>query len=135
MGPVEIDRPSTWMKFRPSLCEGCFAGCCTLPVEVTEIDLLRLELISEDEALGSLKKVAKRLEKEGIAHSFRVKTKYFILTQRQNGDCRFLDEKRRCSVYDKRPQVCRRFPDIGPRPGFCPCQPQASNANDWEKRR
>ncbi|MBX9765905.1 MAG: YkgJ family cysteine cluster protein, partial [Bdellovibrionales bacterium] len=38
------------------------------------------------------------------------------------GDCYFLEAKtRRCTVYEKRPQVCRFFPErMGPKLGFCP---------------
>ena len=27
---------------------------------------------------------------------------------------------RRCTVYDKRPNTCRKHPQVGPRPGYCP---------------
>jgi Fe-S-cluster containining protein len=82
---------------------------------------MRLELITEDEAAASLKKTAKRLIKEGIVRSFFAKTGVFMIEQRYGRDCIFLGEKdRRCTVYEKRPEVCRQFPKIGPRPGFCP---------------
>jgi len=83
-----------------------------------------LELISEDEAASSLKKVAKRLIKEGVVRSFHPQVQLFVLEQRAGRDCLFLDEKTRlCSVYEKRPEVCRAFPKIGPRPGHCPSVP------------
>ena len=82
---------------------------------------MRLELITEDEAAASLKKAAKRLMKEGIVRSFLSRTGVFIMEQRAGRDCIFLGEKDRlCTVYEKRPEVCRQFPKIGPRPGFCP---------------
>jgi Fe-S-cluster containining protein len=103
------------------MCEGCFAGCCTLPLEVSAFDLIRLGLVSEDEAAASLKKVARRLSKEGIIRSYHAKSGLFIVEQRRGRDCIFLDEKSRlCTVYEKRPEVCRTFPKIGPRPGYCP---------------
>jgi Fe-S-cluster containining protein len=80
-------------------------------------------LISEDEAQGSLKRAARRLADEGIVVSFRARTGLFILSQRQNGDCIFLGETDRlCTIYDKRPDTCRNFPEVGPRPGYCPAQ-------------
>ena len=93
-----------------------------MPVEIRATDLLRLGLASEDELQGSIKKLAKRLSKEGIIQSYRSGTEFFMLTQRSNSDCYFLDEKTRlCSVYDKRPDTCRGFPaNLGPRVGFCP---------------
>lgn len=93
-----------------------------MPVEVKLEDLVRLGLVGEDEAQGSLKKVAKRLIREGLVVSYRAGTDLFMLTQKANRDCVFLDsETRRCTVYERRPGVCREFPRIGPRPGFCPC--------------
>ena len=122
MDPVEIALPSTWAPFRPSLCDGCRAGCCTLPVEVNAADLVRLGLATEDEVTSSLKRVSKRLAREGVIVSFRARTGLFILTQKNNGDCVYLDEARRCTGYEKRPETCRNFPQVGPRSGYCPTQ-------------
>lgn len=92
-----------------------------MPVEVKISDLVRLGLVSEDEALGSLKRVAKRLKNEGLISSYRQGTDLFMLTQKANRDCVFMDSKTRlCTVYERRPEVCRQFPSIGPRPGYCP---------------
>lgn len=114
------DRPSSWKKYQAGMCTSCSAACCTMPVEVKLSDLIRLEVVSEDEAGSSLKKTAKRLMKEGIIVSYRQGTDLFMLAQKANDDCLFLNEKRLCTVYDKRPEVCRQFPSIGPRPGHCP---------------
>jgi hypothetical protein len=91
-----------------------------LPLEVSAADLIRLELITEDEAAESLKKAARRLMREGIVHSFHPTSQLFIIEQRNGRDCIFLDKDRLCSIYEKRPEVCRKFPKIGPRPGWCP---------------
>lgn len=92
-----------------------------MPVEIKLSDLIRLGLTDEDEAAGSVKKLAKRLSKEGIIQSYRQGTEFFMLTQKSNSDCLFLDSVTRlCTVYEKRPDTCRQFPSIGPRPGFCP---------------
>lgn len=102
------------------MCEGCWSGCCTLPLEVSAFDLIRLELVTEDEAAVSLKKVAKKLMKEGFVKSFKANTGLFIMEQKYGRDCIFLSADRLCTVYEKRPEVCRQFPKIGPRPGYCP---------------
>jgi Fe-S-cluster containining protein len=69
------------------------------------------------------------LMKEGIISSYRQGTELFMLTQKHGRDCYFLDSKTRlCTVYDKRPGVCRDFPSIGPRPSFCPCTPKGRPA-------
>lgn len=92
-----------------------------MPVEVRLSDLIRLGLTDEDEAAGSVRKLARRLMKEGLIVSYRQGTDFFMLSQKANRDCLFLDSRTRlCTVYDKRPETCRRFPEIGPRPGFCP---------------
>ena len=118
---VDVGRPSTWVQYRAGLCDGCWGGCCTLPVEVSVNDLMRLGLVTEDEAAESLKKVARRLLKEGIIQAFQARTQLFVLQQRYGRDCLYLDEKTRlCTVYERRPEVCRKFPKIGPRPGYCP---------------
>lgn len=120
--PVDMGKPSTWVRFRPSLCEGCQADCCRLPVEVTAADLLRLGLVAPDECQGSLKRVARRLIEAGIVKSFSARTGLFTLEQRHGGDCQFLGTDRRCTVYERRPDVCREFPRIGPRPQYCPAR-------------
>jgi hypothetical protein len=122
----DAQRPSTWVPFKKTLCPGCWAGCCTLPVEVSASDLIRLELVDEEEAAVSLKAVAKRLLKERIIQAYNAKSQLFVLEQRYGRDCLFLGRDRLCTVYEKRPEVCRKFPSIGPRPGFCPAKQKKS---------
>lgn len=122
LGP--LDHLSRWSRYRPSLCKGCWAGCCRLPVEVTLEDLTRLGVVSPDETNGSLKKLTRKLHSEGTIKHFRSTTGLFTLTQKSDGTCLFLGSDARCTVYENRPQVCRHFPEIGPRPGFCPARPQ-----------
>lgn len=116
------DRPSTWKKYSSGLCQTCKGTCCTMPVEIQAEDLIRLELTTEDELNVSIKKVAKNLKKQGIISSYREGTQFFMLTQKSNSDCYFLDSKTRlCTVYEKRPNTCRQFPEtVGPRVHFCP---------------
>ena len=119
----DLDKLSNWTRFRPSLCRGCWAGCCRLPVEATADDLVRLGLLSADEAQGSLKKAARRLMAAGVVHQFRASTGLFTLAQTPDGDCIYLGkDDRLCTVYERRPSVCRRFPEVGPRPGHCPAR-------------
>lgn len=119
---IDFDRPSTWLKYRSGLCDGCRANCCRLPVEVDLEDLIRLELVPRPESPPSLKKIARRLSSEGWVQNFRGRTALFILQQTYDGDCIFLSKDRKCTVYEKRPRVCRSFPEIGPRPGYCPSE-------------
>jgi Fe-S-cluster containining protein len=119
---TDKDKPQTWIKYKESLCNSCVGTCCTMPVEVKIEDLILLRKISEDDRHISRNKLVKRLKKEGLIRSYRESTQLFMLSQRPNGDCVFLNEvSRRCDVYIDRPGVCRRFPEVmGLRPGFCP---------------
>lgn len=93
-----------------------------MPVEVKSSDLIRLNLTTQDELDQSIKKTAKRLKKEGYISSYREGTEFFMLTQKPNSECLFLDSKTRfCTVYEKRPETCRAFPSVmGTRVGWCP---------------
>lgn len=126
---VDKDKPQTWIKYKESLCRKCMGTCCTMPVEIKAEDLLRLQIISEDDLNLSRRKLVTRLRKEGIVQSYRESTQLFMLTQKPNGDCLFLNEKSRlCEVYDLRPNVCRQFPvSMGNRLGFCPMVEKSKN--------
>ena len=92
-----------------------------MPVEATLDDLVRMELISPFEAEGKLKRVANRLKKEGVVDHYNPSRAVFTLARRPNLDCVFLDaQSRRCTIYEKRPTICRNHPAVGPRPGYCP---------------
>lgn len=117
---VDKDKPRTWKKYTNGMCNGCMSYCCSMPVEIKLSDLLRLELITEDDLQDGPKKIAKKLIKEKYIKNYRQGTEFFMLESKPNGDCIFLDQNRLCSVYEKRPETCRKFPDIGPRPGHCP---------------
>lgn len=115
------DKPWTWVKYKEGMCQLCSGACCTMPVEIKASDIVRLGLADQDEVDQSPRKLAKRLIKEGIVSSYREGTGNFMLTQKSNDDCYYLDTKTRlCVVYQNRPDVCRQFPSIGPKPGTCP---------------
>jgi uncharacterized protein len=118
---VDVDEISTWTKHKQRRCSTCRANCCTMPVEVKIPDLVRMGVISEFEADEPLKKIAKRLKKEGVVERLNFKEQVFTLVRFANNDCLYLDPaSRRCNIYDRRPDTCRNHPRIGPRPGFCP---------------
>lgn len=123
---VDRDRPGSWVPYKKSLCTQCTAQCCTMPVEAKFPDLVRLGLAAEDEAEFDMDALVRRLKKEKIVRFYREKTGIFILETRNGDDCLFLDTKTRlCTVYDKRPDVCRGFPEkLGSRVGWCPYMPK-----------
>ncbi|MEZ4600415.1 MAG: YkgJ family cysteine cluster protein [Syntrophotaleaceae bacterium] len=118
-----VDHPHTWVKYHKSLCRNCRATCCSLPVEVTVDDLVRMELIDPFAAEEPAREIAKKLRKAGFIDHFNFRSEVFTLARRANDDCLFLDQKTRlCTIYQKRPATCRNHPQIGPRPGFCAYQ-------------
>jgi uncharacterized protein len=122
---ADIDRTETWIKYRNRLCDDCRAGCCTLPVEVTLADLVRMEVIDAFEAQEPAKVIARKLKKSGIVDHFNQRSALFTLAQLASGDCIYLDgATRRCTIYPRRPDTCRNHPTVGPRPGFCAYSPK-----------
>jgi Fe-S-cluster containining protein len=100
-----------------------------MPVEVKLPDLVRLGLVGEDEAAFNIRNMVRRLVKEGWIKSYREKTGVFLLAQKNGDDCVYLDSKtRRCTVYEKRPDTCREFPQKkGSRLGWCPYLPTTTS--------
>jgi Fe-S-cluster containining protein len=120
---TKVDRldPKSWVRYNPSNCTKCLADCCTLPVLADAEDLFHMGYLRFDQVNGPLKRIAAKLKKDGIIRSFNSRTRVFTLARRKNNDCIFLDEKTRfCTIYDRRPTVCRDFPHNSARPGFCP---------------
>jgi len=122
---VDVNELSTWTKYRKGLCDTCVANCCTMPVEVSISDLIRMEVLDSFEAEEPIKGIAKILKKQGIVEHFNFKNEIFTLVRFANHDCLYLDSKsRRCTIYTKRPETCRNHPQIGPKPNFCPYKSQ-----------
>ncbi|MCP3923154.1 MAG: YkgJ family cysteine cluster protein [Desulfobacterales bacterium] len=118
---VNIEKPNTWRKYKKGLCDTCMASCCTLLVEVTTDDMIRLGYTSEWEVDNDLKSLVKSLKKQKIIKRFNDKSKKFLLESLSNGDCQFLNSERRCIVYENRPDVCRKHPEkLSSKIGFCP---------------
>ena len=122
----DVERPSTWIRYRKQLCRQCVGSCCSLPVEVRVADLVRMGVLQPFEADEPAKQIARRLSKAGIITHFNFKHEIFTLTRLANDDCLYLDQQTRlCTIYDRRPDTCRNHPRIGPRPGFCAFQKHA----------
>ncbi|MFM7331021.1 MAG: YkgJ family cysteine cluster protein [Brachymonas sp.] len=119
---VDVDRPETWTRYRAGLCDSCNANCCTMPLEVTLAELVRLGWVDAFEADNeSTSRIAKRLHKAKQIDHFNHKQSLFTLARRASGDCINLDaDSRRCTVYERRPDICRLHPQTrSPRMGYC----------------
>ncbi|MEX8506144.1 YkgJ family cysteine cluster protein [Leptothrix ochracea] len=119
---VDVDRLETWTRYRQGLCDSCAANCCTMPVEIRLTDLVRLGLVDPFEAEHEEPRlIARRLVKSRQVERYNHKDGLFTMARRANGDCQFLDaQTRRCTVYEQRPNTCRKHPQVGPKPGYCP---------------
>lgn len=119
---VDVDRLETWTRWRAGLCDSCAANCCTMPLEVRLADLVRLGLVDAFEAEHEEPRlIARRLIKLRQIERYSHKDGVYTMARRAGGDCQFLDaQTRRCTVYEQRPNTCRKHPQVGPRPGFCP---------------
>lgn len=127
--PVDVLRPETWVKFRPELCDGCYAYCCTLPVRVSDEELFHMGFLEYEEVGRITPAVVERVKRQGIVRSYNRARKLFTLERHRNHDCVFLDEKRRCTIYERRPSICREFPKNSVRPGYCPNRPTPMSAD------
>ncbi|MBW1891732.1 MAG: YkgJ family cysteine cluster protein [Deltaproteobacteria bacterium] len=122
---VDVDDTSTWIQYKRRLCNGCRALCCTMPVEATLADLVRMGVITAFEAGEPVKTLTRKLKKDGVVERYSTKNRVFTLVRFANNDCLYLGpESRKCGIYEKRPDTCRNHPIVGPRPGFCPFEEQ-----------
>jgi Fe-S-cluster containining protein len=88
-------------------CAKCPAYCCTYTeIEVTRRDIERLARHFEIGFAEAEERFTKQDAKKETRMLRHRKDKIFDST------CMLLDqEKRRCTVYDARPGVCRKYPD------------------------
>ena len=118
---VDIENLETWTKYRKKLCDSCLANCCRMPVEATVEDLIRMGVVDAFAAEEPLKRLANQLKKAGVIEHYNPSRAVFTLARRANLDCIYLDEqRRRCTIYEMRPEICRKHPQVGPKPGYCP---------------
>jgi Fe-S-cluster containining protein len=96
-------------------CAKCPGYCCSYPrIEVTKKDIERLAEHFKITATQAKSQFTQRYEFMGERPEDHVKEQ--ILRHKKDhiykSTCQFLDQdKRRCSIYEARPSVCRQFPD------------------------
>ncbi len=88
-------------------CKKCPAYCCSYPeIEVTQRDVQRLAKHFGLEFAEADERFTKIEPKEKVRLLRHKKDTVFATV------CMFLDqEKRRCTIYEARPGVCREYPD------------------------
>ena len=88
-------------------CSKCPAFCCTYSdIEVTKHDIERLARHFGIEFASAEERFTKLDASKGVPLLRHRKDRIF------DSACMFLDqEKRRCTVYESRPGVCRKYPD------------------------
>lgn len=110
---------SRWTRYRKGLCDNCLGLCCYMPVEVKVHDLIRLNILDEFHLELTEREQIKDALKHPAVLRYTPSTEKFTLKQKPDGSCYFLDEQKKCTRYNDRPDTCRNHPQIGPRPGFC----------------
>ena len=88
-------------------CAKCPAYCCTYSeIQITKRDIERLARHFDLDYATAEERFTKADPKEKFRMLRHRKDKVF------DSACMFLDQKeRRCTVYDARPGVCRKYPD------------------------
>ena len=87
-------------------CKKCPGYCCSYPlIEVTRSDIARLARHFDVDYATAEERFTKYDASEKVRALRHRKDEYF------GSACRFLDpEKRRCTVYEARPDTCRGYP-------------------------
>jgi Fe-S-cluster containining protein len=109
----------SWQKYKKGMCETCIGLCCYMPVEVTNHDLVRLEILDPFHLNLNEREIIKTAQQHPAIDRFTKSTNKYTLVQKPNMSCFYLDKNGRCTVYEKRPDTCRNHPQIGPRPEYC----------------
>ncbi len=94
-------------------CLKCPGYCCSYPeIEITERDIARLARHFDIDFERAVERYTKQDRAKGIFMLRHKRDHIFAST------CALFDqEKRRCTVYEARPGVCRKYPDA-PRCGY-----------------
>lgn len=82
--------------YAPTPCEACKAKCCT-----NQAPWNFIQLTPAEEAVFEKKVKVEIVNDETLGKGW-----FF---DDETGACPFLGEDKRCTVYDERPEVCRKF--------------------------
>ncbi len=113
-----------WRPYKKGMCDSCIGLCCYMPVEVKIADLVRMGILTEFHLeMDEREQIKSALKHPGVDR-YTKSTEKFTLTQKSNLSCFFLTPEGRCSIYDLRPETCRKHPKIGPKPNHCAYYPK-----------
>lgn len=113
-----------WRKFKKGMCDSCIGLCCYMPVEVRIEDLYRMGVLTDFDRESSEREQMKAALAHPGVDRYTGSIEKFVLSQKMNNSCYFLDANGRCTVYENRPDTCRNHPEIGPKPGSCAYYPR-----------
>ena len=92
------------------ICKNCAECCKNHPfVNLSEIEINSLEHLTG-------------LQSNLFTNSKGKEIEEYFLQFKENGDCVFLNDnkgKYSCSVYEARPEVCKKYPANPPQKDFC----------------
>lgn len=95
-------------------CLKCLnSACCSLQVELDIKEYEHFKKLGFKEFMTTrtemfIKKNIKYKGKEKYFDSM-YKDNFAILNKNLNGQCVFLDKKKECSIYEKRPKICKEY--------------------------
>ena len=114
-----LDNLNRWTAYKKDLCNTCEGLCCYMPVELETSDLIRMNILTDFHLELSLKEQTRDALKHPSVARYTPSSMKYTLKQKPNGTCYYLDDNKRCTIYEMRPNTCRNHPKVGPRPNFC----------------
>lgn len=91
-------------------CERCLEKCCPAGVAVSLFDVARFIDLGLERFLSGTFEGYVELFLSDDASKVKLSRPYMAPSSPDARDCVFLNEERKCSIYENRPLICRAFP-------------------------
>jgi Fe-S-cluster containining protein len=92
-------------------CDKCEKKCCPPRVVISLFDLARfMDKGLDDFAAGTFEGFVKLFLSDDSGEDVKLSHTYMRPVDTDAEDCVFLDEERKCSIYENRPIICRSYP-------------------------
>jgi Fe-S-cluster containining protein len=92
-------------------CDECENKCCPPRVVISLFDVARfIDTGLDDFIAGKFEGFIKLFLSDDSGKDIKLSHTYMCSTDSDAKNCVFLDEERKCSIYENRPLICRSFP-------------------------
>jgi Fe-S-cluster containining protein/uncharacterized coiled-coil protein SlyX len=91
-------------------CDKCERKCCPPRVVISLYDVARFMDKGLGEHIAGTFEGFVKLFLSDDGKDVELSRPYMAVTDSEAGDCVFLDEDRKCSIYEDRPLICRAYP-------------------------